>query len=67
MTILLRLPEVKKQTGLSKSSIYSLMSEDEFPNQVKLGERAVGWLDSEIADWIESKVSASRNALRRER
>jgi len=60
MTMLLRLPDVQRQTGLSKSSIYSMMSEGEFPRSIKLGDRAVGWLDSEISDWIEQRIVESR-------
>lgn len=48
----LRLPEVKKLTGLSRSSIYLMMAVEKFPKRISLGARAVGWLESEINDWI---------------
>ncbi len=56
-----RLPDVMAQTGLSRSTIYSLVSQKKFPEQINLGPRAVGWLASEVSDWIEERVNASRD------
>ena len=57
---LLRLPEVKATTGLSKSSIYSRISEGTFPKQIALGPRLVVWVESDIQNWIAEQVSAAR-------
>ena len=57
---LLRLPQVKQRTGLSRSSIYAKIFHGEFPAPVSLGGRAVGWIDIEVADWIAERVRASR-------
>jgi len=57
---LLRLPEVKQLTGLSKSSIYARISEDSFPRQIPLGSRTVVWLESDIQNWIAEQVSGAR-------
>ena len=56
-----RLPDVMAQTGLSRSTIYSLVSQQKFPKQINLGPRAVGWVASEVSDWIEERVNASRD------
>ncbi len=56
-----RLPDVMAQTGLSRSTIYSLVSQHKFPKQINLGPRAVGWVASEVSDWIEERVNASRD------
>ncbi len=48
-----RLPEVMAQTGLCRSTIYDLVSQGKFPSQISLGARAVGWVASEVVDWIE--------------
>jgi len=56
----IRLPLVKARTGLSRSSIYLKVSQGEFPAPISLGSRAVGWLSSEIDEWIASRVCASR-------
>jgi len=58
---LLRLPEVKHLTGLSKSSIYAMISENSFPRQIPLGSRTVVWLESDIQKWIAEQVSAARH------
>lgn len=53
---ILRLREVKEMTGLSRSTIYLEISKGKFPRQVKLtGARSVGWHESAIIQWIESR------------
>ena len=54
-----RIEEVKRLTGLSRSSIYARA---DFPQPVKLGARAVAWVQSEIDQWIEQRIAASRDA-----
>ena len=55
---LLRRREVEKITGMSRSSIYRLMHEDEFPRPVRVGPAAVRWKASDITAWIESRPVA---------
>ena len=57
---ILRLPAVKTRVGLSRSAIYLAVSRAEFPRPVQLGARAVGWLESEIEEWIRERVKHSR-------
>lgn len=52
----LRLPTVKARTGLSRSTLYRRVSEGLFPAPVSLGGRSVGWLGSDIDDWIAQQV-----------
>jgi prophage regulatory protein len=59
---LMRLPEVKRITGLSKSSIYDRMNEGIFPKSVPLGGRTVGWVESEVDEWVETRI-ASRGGI----
>jgi len=56
----LRLPQVEARTGLGGSTIYEMIGRDEFPASFPIGARAVGWLDSEITDWIVSRAAARR-------
>jgi prophage regulatory protein len=58
---ILRLPAVKQQTGLSRSTLYKLVSLGRFPKQIDLGGgRAVGWLESDVQAWIKSRLAATR-------
>ena len=31
-----------------------------FPNPIRLGARAVGWIESEVDAWIREQIAASR-------
>lgn len=53
---LLRLHQVGEITGLRRSMIYQLEADGNFPRRVKLATRAVGWVESEIRDWIEARI-----------
>jgi len=57
---ILRIKKVKERTGLSRSTIYSLIKERNFPPPIPIGARAVGWLSSDVDAWIEARVKASR-------
>ena len=57
---ILRLKSVIEMTGLSRSTIYLRMEQGNFPQQINLGSRAVGWISSEIKEWIEERISESR-------
>lgn len=60
---ILRRKQVEARTGLSRSSIYLKISQGEFPASISLGgARCVGWLESEISDWISHRVEQSRQA-----
>ena len=60
MDAILRLPVVISRTGLSRSSIYAKMRIGEFPKSISIGIRAIGWMESEIQQWIADRVKASR-------
>ena len=60
MHAILRLPEVKKSTGLSRSTIYLRIAQGAFPKPVSLGGRAVGWVEAEIQEWLQGRIEASR-------
>jgi len=60
VTSILRLPAVMTRTGLSRSSIYLRISLNNFPKSISLGDRAVGWIESEINDWLDQQIKTSR-------
>lgn len=57
---LLRLPEVRRETRLSRTTIYRLMGRDEFPRSLKLTEKLVCWRWAEIRDWKRSRPLTRR-------
>jgi prophage regulatory protein len=63
MHTILRLPAVMANIGLSRSSIYLRIAEGTFPKPVSLGARAVGWLESDIQEWLRQRVEFSRRSL----
>ena len=54
---IIRLPQTIQKTGLSRSTIYSLIARGEFPQKIQLATRSIGFLESEVNDWIENKLS----------
>ena len=59
-TKFLRLPEVRNRTGKSRSSIYQGIKDGTFPKPIKLGPRAIGFIESEIEAHNQSCIDASR-------
>ena len=55
----LRLPDVKAETGLGKTSIYNLIREGEFPKPVKISSRAVAWREGAIEAWKADRQAQS--------
>ena len=53
---ILRIKQVLDKCGLGKTTLYKLINAKTFPQPVALGERAVGWVESEIELWIAARV-----------
>lgn len=54
---LLRLEQVKEKTGLGRSQIYAFMKSNNFPRSIKIGPSSIAWLEAEIDDWINEKLT----------
>jgi prophage regulatory protein len=50
-----RVPEVERVTGLSRTTIWRLERQNEFPRRRRLSANAVGWLESEIRAWMSER------------
>lgn len=59
-TRLIRLSEVMNKTGFGKAWIYRLISQNRFPQPVKIGIRAIAFIESEIDEWIQLTIEKSR-------
>ena len=55
---ILRRKEVERLTGFGRSQIYALMVTGQFPRQIKLSARAVGWRESEVVAWLNTRQAA---------
>jgi prophage regulatory protein len=49
-----------QRTGYGKAWIYRLISMGRFPRPVKIGIRAIAFVESEVDDWIQLTISNSR-------
>ena len=61
---ILRWPQVKQLTGMSRWTIYRWEGEGRFPRRVPLGNHSIGWYEDEVLDWQQS-LRASENPLDR--
>lgn len=53
---IIRIQDVIKTTGLGRSTLYKKIAAGEFPKPIPLGERAVGWIEEEVLEWIEVRI-----------
>jgi prophage regulatory protein len=60
-TRLLRWRDVQPRVGICRSQAHALIQHGNFPAPVKLGKRASAWIETEIDQWIESRITTSRN------
>lgn len=61
-TTILRRKQVEARTGLARSTIYDRVKAGTFPAPISLGEKAVGWIESEIDAWLNARIQESRKA-----
>ncbi|MHA1092240.1 helix-turn-helix transcriptional regulator [Enterobacter ludwigii] len=61
---LIRLPEVQRRTGYSKAWLYRLMADKRFPASIKIGSRAIAFIESEVDEWINERIEASRKGAK---
>lgn len=52
--------EVLKRVHRSKSWLYTRLSKGEFPNPVRVGDRAISFVESEVDEWIRKHITEAR-------
>lgn len=57
----IRLPEVRRLTGMSRTSIYAAIADGRFPRPLKAGPKTSVWQESDIAKWQDGIVAASQS------
>ena len=58
----LRISAVEALTGLSRTTIYDWSAQGRFPRAVRLSERAVRWIESEVEEWMDKRIEQGRGA-----
>jgi prophage regulatory protein len=61
---ILRQPEVEWLTGLSGDLIALLEEQNQFPRRVPLTTRTVGWVEGEVANWIQERIGLRDDAVK---
>jgi prophage regulatory protein len=61
---ILRRDQVERATGLPRSTLYAKINRGEFPKPIRLGLRAVGWLEHDVASWLQARIDA-RDAIQK--
>lgn len=70
---ILRRKQVEARTGLSRSTIYSRLTpnpkrpgdfDPTFPKPIQLGAKSIGWVESEVEDWLSAQIKRSRSNRR---
>ena len=59
-TNMLRIGEVCRRTGLSKSQIHRLVNDLDFPEPIRLSKRAVAWVAADVEAWLQERITATR-------
>ena len=56
----IRMKELTAVVGLSKSTIYKLIIDNKFPQQVKVTQRTSAWRLSTIMNWMDGRAAANK-------
>lgn len=57
---MLRIDQVLALTGLSKTRIYVLQAQGDFPLRVQLSPRRVGWVEAQVQAWLAARIAANK-------
>lgn len=55
---IVRVNEVQKIAGISRPTLYRYLKNGHFPKPIKLGPKSVGWLESKLRAWVQSRIDA---------
>lgn len=53
---ILKLKEVVQKTSLCRATVYQMMAAGTFPKSISLGPRSVGWIESEVEQWLQDRI-----------
>ena len=58
MERIVREPECRRVTGLSRTTRWNLERQGRFPKRIPMQVHAIGWLESELSAWIMERKAA---------
>ncbi len=61
MARFIRLPQVLEKNGLGKSKTWDMVKNKEFPQPIKLSPGTTVWVEEEVDQWVEDKISEYRS------
>ena len=53
----LRLPDVMRRTGKRRTSLLQAIQRGQFPRPIRIGARAIGFVEAEVEDWIDTRIA----------
>ena len=62
MARILRIPAVLERIGIGRSTLYEMQARGDFPQSIPIGARSVGFLESDVTEWIERKAAEADTA-----
>jgi prophage regulatory protein len=60
---IIRRHQLTDKVGYCLAHIYRLERQGLFPQRIRLGRRAVGWVDEEVEAWLQERVDARDRGL----
>lgn len=58
MTVMkiIKVPEVLERCAMSKASLYRMLQRNEFPRQVRISIRSIGFYEHEVNEWLAERI-----------
>lgn len=61
MKKIIRSKQLCEILSVSRTTLWRMENEGQLPARIQISKRSVGWLDSDIEDWLERKANANTN------
>jgi len=61
---IMRKPELLALIGLSDATIWRLEKAGRFPRRIQLGGNSVGWFNTDIDAWMDSRAAERQEGVR---
>ncbi|WP_343724875.1 AlpA family transcriptional regulator [Herbaspirillum huttiense] len=55
---ILKTKDVLKKTAIGRTTLHRKVKEGSFPAPIELGPHSVGWVESEVDEWIKERMNS---------